>query len=131
MRRRLAEKGYEPSLIGDIVSELKRLGDIDDTKFARFWMESRMYSNPVGAALLRQELRGKGVGDDIIDATVEARAKAYDDLEVALRMARDRYERFKNLDRTKASKRLYDFLMRRGFGYETVRSVIEKLTHGL
>src|SRR3989338_4911588 len=118
MRRRLAEKGYELSLIGDIVSELKRLGDIDDTKFARFWMESRMYSNPVGAALLRQELRGKGVGDDIIDATVEARAKAYDDLEVALRMARDKYERFKNLDRTKASKRLYDFLMRRGFGYE-------------
>ena len=36
-------------------------------------------------------------------------------------------ERSRRVDRKKALKRLYDFLLRRGFKYETVRKVIEKI----
>jgi SOS response regulatory protein OraA/RecX len=42
-------------------------------------------------------------------------------------MAKERFERFKKLDRQKAMKRVYDFLLRRGFKYDVVQKVIEEI----
>lgn len=124
IRHRLKLKGYEGELIEGIVSDLKRLGDIDDAKFAKFWVESRMHANPVGDVVLKQELKEKGVNDSLIEATLQAKAEHYDEYEVAFSMAKERFERFKRLDRRKATKRMYDFLMRRGFKYDTVQKII-------
>ena len=76
---------------------------------------------------LRYELKEKGVNDTIIEATLAKKAEEYDEYEVAFSMAGERFERLKKLDRKKALKRLYDFLLRRGFKYETVRKVVEKI----
>ncbi len=127
IRERLKLKGYNYSIIDDIIEELKQRGDIDDMKFARFWVDSRMHLNPVGDIVLKQELKEKGVSDPLIEATLEAKDKSYDEYEVAFDMARDRFERLKKLDRKKATKRLYDFLLRRGFKYDNVRKIIETL----
>lgn len=127
IRTRLREKGYDDSLIDEVTNDLKRLNDIDDTAFAKFWVESRMHLNPAGDVVLKHELKEKGISDSIIEATLDAKAKNYDEYEVAFNMARERFERFKRLDRQKAAKRLYDFLVRRGFKYENVQRIIEEL----
>jgi len=128
MRYRLGLKGYDGAVIDGVIDDLKRLGDIDDLKFAKLWVESRMHLNPAGDIVLRQELKEKGVADSIIEATLEEKAKNYDEYEVAFNMAVERYERLKKLDRQKAAKRIYDFLMRRGFKYDTISRIIEKLS---
>lgn len=128
IRSRLKEKGHDEAAIDEAVEYLRRVGDIDDARFAKFWVESRMHLNPAGDVVLRHELKQKGVAAGIIDDALEAKASVYDEYEIALSMARDRFERLKKLDRRKASKRLYDFLLRRGFEYENVRKVIEELT---
>ncbi len=125
VRNRLKLKGYDDDLIEDIVVSLKRSGDLDDEKFARFWIESRMHSNPAGDVVLKYELKGKGVSDSIIAAALNEKAEKYDEYELALNMAKNRFERFKKLDRRKATKRIYDFLLRRGFKYDNIRRVIE------
>ena len=127
IRERLRTKGYDGALIDEIVTGLKGRGDIDDQKFADFWVNSRMHLNPVGDVVLRHELKAKGIAAAVIDAALEAKSKAYDEYELALAMAVERFERLKKLDRQKAMKRLYDFLLRRGFGYDTVRRIVEKL----
>jgi regulatory protein len=126
--KRLLLKGYAREKVESVVGELKKLGYIDDAKFAREWVESRMRANPKGDAVLRQELRGKGVADDLIDDALTQKAQRYDDSQIALSMAREQFERFKKLDRRKAAKRVYDFLARRGFGYGTIQGIIEELT---
>ncbi|MBI5143893.1 MAG: RecX family transcriptional regulator [Candidatus Omnitrophica bacterium] len=128
IRQRLKLKGYNYFVIDDVVESLKGSRDIDDGKFAKFWVDSRMHLNPVGDIVLKHELKDKGIGDAIIEATLEAKDKTYDEYEVAFNMARERFERFKKLDRRKAAKRVYDFLLRRGFKYENVRRIIEELT---
>jgi len=127
IRNRLKLKGYDESIVEEIVALLKKTGDIDDLKFAKLWVESRMHLNPAGDIVLRQELKEKGVADSIIEATLEEKAKSYDEYEVAFSMARERFERLKKLDRRKAMKRLYDFLSRRGFKYDTVSRIIDEL----
>jgi regulatory protein len=127
MRGRLKLKGYAAPLVSELICELKKTGEIDDERFARFWVESRMHSNPMGDVVLRHELKQKGVRDAVIDAALEAKAKNYDEFDLAFSMAEERFERFKKLDRPKAMKRIYDFLLRRGFKYDNIRKVIESL----
>jgi regulatory protein len=127
LRERLKLKGYGEAVIEEIVELLKKAGDIDDTRFAALWVESRMHMNPAGDVVLKHELRSKGVSDAIIEATLTEKAEKYDEYEVAFSMAKERFERFKKLDRQKAMKRVYDFLLRRGFKYDTIRRIIESL----
>jgi len=127
IRDRLKLKGYAPGLIEEIVEALKKIGDIDDPKFSMAWMESRMRCNPVGDAMLKRELQAKGVSDEIIADTLRYKSENYDEYEIALNMAVPRFERLKRLDRQKAGKRLYDFLLRRGFTYDNVRRVVESV----
>lgn len=127
VRIRLKQKGYEESVIEEVIADFRRVGELDDMKFARIWMESRMRMNPVGDVVLKYELREKGVSDPIIEATLAEKAKEYDEYEVAFNMAKEKFERFKKLDKRKAMKRIYDFLVRRGFTYDNVRRVVEEL----
>jgi regulatory protein len=143
IRTRLKLKGYAAGIIDGVVEDLRRTGSIDDAKFARFWVESRMHANPMGDVVLRHELKQKGVADPIVEAALEDKGRNYDEYEVALGMASDRFERLKKLDaptpsgtdpdrsrrvdKRKALKRLYDFLIRRGFKYDTVQKVVDAL----
>ena len=127
IRERLKLKGYGESVIESIVEDLRRAGEIDDAKFAKLWVDSRMHANPVGDVVFRYELKEKGVSNAIIEATLAKKAEDYDEYEVAFSMAGERFEQLKKLDRKKALKRLYDFLLRRGFKYETVRRVVENI----
>jgi len=79
------------------------------------------------ATAIMEELKEKGVADYVIEAALEEKAANYDEYEVAFNMAGERFERLRKLDKRKALKRLYDFLMRRGFKYETVRRVVEEI----
>ena len=128
IRERLKIKGYGDSIIDDVMESLKKSRDIDDQKFARYWADSRMHLNPVGDVILRHELKEKGIAEPLIEATLEAKDKSYDEYEVAFSMARERFERLKKFDRKKSMKRLYDFLVRRGFKYENVQKIIEELS---
>lgn len=127
IRNRLKFKGYGEAVIEEVVANLKKINEIDDTKFAHIWVESRMQMNPMGDVVLRHELKEKGVSDSIIEATLAEKAEKYDEYEVAFSMAKERFERFKKLDRRKATKRVYDFLLRRGFAYDTIRKIVENL----
>ncbi len=127
LRQRLKMKGYKEPVIDAVVEDLRRLGYIDDTKFAKLWIESRMHMNPAGDVILRHELKVRGVAARVIDDALAVKAGAYNEHEIAKSMAVERFERFKKLDRSKALKRVYDFLLRRGFAYETVKSVVEEL----
>lgn len=127
IRRRLKLKGYADSLIEDIVAGLGRSGDLNDERFARFWVESRMHMNPAGDVVLKHELKANGISDQIIEIVLAEKAERYDEYEVALSMAKDRFERLKKLDRRKATKRVYDFLLRRGFKYDNIRRVVEEI----
>lgn len=127
IRSRLKLKGYADTLIEDVVASLEQAGDLNDERFAIFWVESRMHMNPAGDVVLKHELKVRGISDDIIEAVLAEKAEKYDEYELALSMARDRFERLKKLDRRKATKRIYDYLLRRGFKYDNIRRVIENL----
>ncbi len=127
IRDRLKIKGYSEEVIESVVEGLRRAGEIDDARFAKLWVDERMRLNPAGDVVLRHELKSKGLPAQLIEAVLDEKNKNYDEYEIAVSMAGDRFGRLKKLDRKKALKRLYDFLLRRGFKYETIRKIVENV----
>ena len=130
LRGRLRLKGYDDGIIDIVIADLTRAGYINDAKFAKFLVESRMHANPVGDVILKHQLKSKGVSEEVIEGALAEKGKTYDEYELAAAMAKERFERLKKLDRRKAAKRVYDFLLRRGFKYDTIRRVIDDLIKG-
>lgn len=80
VRRRLTTAGYRSELVEDAIARLTDLGMLDDEAFARAWVESRDRARPRGERALAEELRVRGVGREIVRATLEdRRSSAVDD----------------------------------------------------
>jgi len=124
VRRNLAKKDTPETVIDQAIARLEQMGYLDDTAFARYWLENRNTFKPRGPLALRYELRQKGVPDSIIDAVLE------DGLDVdaaAYKAAQQKARRLRGLTRQQFQNKLGGFLQRRGFSYAVSRDVIEQI----
>ena len=124
--QRLEREGFSGEAIEVSIAELIRLGHIRDRKYAENWIARRQKSNPRGKTLLRQELIDKGI-DKETAVQVVATVETEDEAEVALQIAQKRMKQYKRLPTHVAKRRLHGFLVRRGFGSDVVRQVLEQV----
>lgn len=126
VRTKLQRIGYDADIIDWVITELKRLKFMDDQRFAQSYAQTQMLTRPVGEHYLRHELKNKGLEEPLIEQTIEQIYQDKDQSIVAMELAAQRKKRYKNLDQIKAKKRVSDFLLRRGFDWETVSEVMER-----
>jgi regulatory protein len=124
---RLKQKGYEGDVIAQVVEKLRRLELLDDSLFARQWVEARSRmggSRPLGRRRLATELLQKGVAQAEIAQAV-ARVSDDDEMGLAREAARKKVRHVPaDPDALRAERRkLMGFLQRRGFGWEVVNAV--------
>lgn len=122
IRGRLAER-YDAETAGEVLERLRRSGLVDDLEFARYWVQSRLQHNPRGAMALRQELYQKGVDESAIE---EALAE-YDEEDAAMRTAETARRKFQSLPPDLFRRRLTEYLLRRGFPYSIVQTVVQQV----
>jgi regulatory protein len=123
VRRRLKEKGVEPETIDEVVARLNRAGLVNDQAFANYWVENRGTFRPRSTRVLRQELKQKGVGDEALKAAL---ATTNDD-EAAYSVAAKRARRLAGLEKQEFRRKLGEFLARRGFSYDTIEPIVERV----
>jgi regulatory protein len=119
----LQGKRADPNIIEEVIARLSRTGLLDDAAFAQYWVENRETFRPRGAWALRHELRRKGIADDIISEALEG----LDLEESAYRAARRKAGRVAHLDDQAFRRQVGDYLRRRGFSYEVIRPVVDRL----
>ena len=124
IRRRLAEKGYEPDRVDRVIEKLIRLKLVDDRMFAEYWLENRALHRPKGVRALRAELFAKGVGREVVEGALEGER---DEPEDAYRAAQRQASRWPLTDETTFKQRLSLFLQRRGFGWEAIEAASNRL----
>ncbi len=123
LKDRLGSKGFGTEVVDFIIQRLKKQKLIDDLDFACRWQENRAACKPRSSYLVRRELKEKGVPEPDIEIAV----MSHDDFDNAIRAARPRAEKLSGLDYETFRNRLGMFLRRRGFGYSTIRKVIDIL----
>ena len=124
VRQRLVRARFEPELIDRVVDKLRSECYLDDKEFARFWTENRTNFNPRGGRLISLELRQKGVERAAIEEALE---EGLDEEAAAFAAARKKLRQVSGLEYREFRKRLGDFLARRGFNYDTSKTVVNRL----
>jgi regulatory protein len=127
LMQKLADKGFDGTVIGTVVDYLERMGYINDRQFAEQWASGRVRLRGFGRRRIEQELRNKGVGRDAI---TEAFAQVFGDeteLETARSAAAKKISSLNSIDEETRRRRLAGFLERKGFSFEIIWKVVKEM----
>ena len=126
LERYLTQRGIPDEAATTVLDRFTEVGLIDDLAYARGWVTSRHGTRGLGRRAVAQELRRKGVADDII-------AEALDPIDAdqerarALQLARSRYPQVMNLPYATQVRRLMGALTRRGYDVGLASAVVREV----
>ena len=105
---------------------MKGRGILNDAAYAKNLAERLTYARPSGRYKINFELKRHKISPQIREEIL-SKLNPEDEIAKARKIARDRWERFKNLPEEKRGKRVYDYLIRRGFEFQIARDLIDEL----
>jgi regulatory protein len=123
VRQRLRRRGFNNKIVDEVISKLKERRFIDDAAFAEYWRSNRLSFSPRSRSMIKLELRKKGVTAETADETI----KDLDDDNCVYEAGLKKARRLSGSDYDDFRRRLYDYLRRRGFSYESVKHAVARL----
>ena len=126
VRQRLRRAGVDEAAAEATLRQLRQHRLVDDAAFARYWLEQRQTFRPRGARLLRAELARLGVEASVAREVTASDTEAVT-AEDAYRAAARRAAQLRGLARRAFETRLGAFLARRGFDWDIIAPVVERL----
>ena len=123
---KLREKEVSEDVIDVVLDRMEDVGLVDDEAYAAMLVRSKLASRGLARRALRQELKRKGIDDDVATVALE---QVDDDVERehALVLARKKMVTMSRLDEPTQTRRLAGLLARKGYSGELVWSVIRQV----
>jgi regulatory protein len=129
----LAKKLVPAEVADRLLDRFEEVGLVDDAAFARSWVESRRTGRGLAGRALAQELRKKGVADEIVQETL-AEVDPDDERETARALVRRKVRTMGRLDHPTRVRRLTGMLARKGYppgvAFGVVRDELGSLDDG-
>lgn len=123
VKQRLQRHGFDAECIEKTLAKLKEQGLLDDTAFARYWLDNRETFRPRSRRLTKLELKRKGLNNEIIEQIISE----IDDKDSAYRAAINKTRRLSMTDYQDFRQRLVSYLGRRGFSYSIIKEITERV----
>jgi regulatory protein len=124
----LAKRSVPDDAAQEALDRYTELGYVDDSAFARAWVESRQRSRGLAASALRRELREKGIERELIDQVVSESVSDDDERAAARLLVEKKLRSMRGVNSDTATRRLVGMLSRKGYGpgvaYAVVREVL-------
>lgn len=126
---------YTTDIIDAVIERLVEYSYLDDAKFAKWYLGTRVLSEKKSQSLLIRELEHLGVKRSIIDEQLDYLQSPNDDIffepmmedeEKAERAGRNAWQRSEGLPDIKRQHRIYTYLARRGYSPEIIKKTIAK-----
>ena len=139
VEKKLKEKKISGENISNIISLLENNNYLNDREFTLNWVKYRMENRPSGRKSLEYELREKGIDSEIIKESLDVvYTGEFDEYEVAVRLAEKKVAFLKKKQPPQSpltkgesgdylKRRLFSYLQRKGFSYDTIERVISTL----
>ena len=112
----LLRKGYSEEEVSSVVETLCSWNYLNDRRFAETWVEARLRLKPMGPFRLEQELRRKGVADEVIEKVLGDVFSIVSEEELAQKLAE---KKMKN----RPWRRVENFLRYRGFSWGVIEAL--------
>ncbi len=120
IRERLKYTKIPKDIINEVIKNYKRLGLIDDRKFAELYFEEKR--EEMGKNRIKFELLKRGISEKIIEDVLNANNNE-EEKELAERLAKRWLEKNKDLPKEVKKRRLFAYLSRRGIKPATINSL--------
>jgi len=132
-RKELSDKLASRNVPGDIATALldrfEDVGLVDDGAFARTWVSQRQQGKGLSRRVLAQELRRKGIDDEVAKEALEEIDPA-DEAAAAHDLVRKKMRSMRSLDDQVATRRLVGMLARKGYppglSFSVVRAELQR-----
>jgi regulatory protein len=129
---KLAKKGVPEQVAVRLLDRFEEVGLVNDEAFARSWVESRQAGKGLARRALAQELRRKGVDDEVAREVLDD-VDPDDEEHAARELVRRKLRTAARLDRDTAVRRLSGMLARKGYpasvAFRVVREELEAAGH--
>ncbi len=127
VRKKLLESGFSEPATTSALHRIQELGYLDDEDYARRYAAARL-GRRYGPHRVLQELRRRGVPPEVAQEAVAGASRDEDVFDQVRSLAESRYQRLAGEnDVRKRKKKVFDFLLRRGYGSEIAWRVIDEL----
>jgi regulatory protein len=126
LRRKLEDKRFDPFSIQEVLRTLQDRHFLNDEDYARSYVEDKQSRNPTGKLRMVQDLRRKGIDTTTI-RKILGQMNSEDEINLALKLARDKAGSLTRLQGLIRRKKVYDFLIRKGFPFEVCRNAVNHI----
>src|SRR5262245_13828956 len=132
MRARLMEKDWaEEAVVDQVIARLEELGYLNDEDFATNFANSRLTAKPLGRTRLRRDMQRKKLPSETIENALDGAYERQSEEELIDR-AIGKHLRLKGVPATREeAKKLFDYLIRRGFSYDLVIRKVREAGKGV
>ena len=111
-----------------VIERLREYGYLDDARFAHSYASLRVEQRPVGRHRLQHDLRLKHIDKSTADEALDRIYEATPEAEMIDRAIEKRL-RLRGRPKTRAeAKKLFDHLLRQGFGFDLVSEKVRALS---
>ena len=124
IKKKLKEKKVGVKSANKVLKYLEDSGLTDDEEFAKILIEENIKRNPVGIRVLKQKLFEKGVPKQVGEKALEKVLENVDEKQLALVNFSKLYPKIKNKDKKEQKRKTYEYLTRKGFGYDVINEII-------
>ncbi len=129
---KLAGKGVPDDVAAALLDRFEEVGLVDDSAFAHAWVQSRQGGKGLARRALAQELRRKGIDDEVAREALDE-VDPDDEVEAARLLVRRKLRSVARLDHATAVRRLAGMLARKGYpagvAFRVVREELESQGH--
>lgn len=112
------------TIVNQIMGKLKEYKFINDSEFAKFWLEQRTKYKKKPIRVIEYELSQKGISRDIVEEILAEFDVKDLDLENAKKLSEKKLDFYRSLDPKKRREKVTGFLLRRGFNYDIVKKIL-------
>jgi regulatory protein len=124
IRKKLKEKKISAKTSNKIMAYLEESGLTNDEEFARALIEEKIKNKPVGIRVLKQKLFEKGVPKQVGEDVLEKVFENVDEKSLAMVNYKKLQPKLKGKDRNEQKRKVYEYLTRKGFGYDVINEII-------
>lgn len=119
LRLRLLKKQRPEHQVDLVLNYIQSRGWLDDGRFARAWLDSRVKKMPEGASALKKGLLAHGIGSSLADSVIKDFFTEVSEEELLKRCA----EKYKKSHRNLNQNKLVLHLQRRGFSFYLINKL--------
>ena len=126
LRLKMQEKGFDSGLIDNAINTLKEQKYLDDERYCEMFINDKINISKYGVRKIKEALYFKGIDKQIIEDKINTILPEAED-ERAIILGEKKLFSIKEEDTRKKGIKLSNYLIGRGFEYETVKKAVKKL----